>query len=219
MASKSKQPKPDVGPGARSLTETEKRLADVRQMYAAAEKMGSTGSARVLKGVVYDLERLVRLDEDLHVLSTAKGKFNPETCKKILATLRRGLWLSHAADLAGVDRTNVHLWVKLGKQNPEGKYGQFARDVAAVRSEQTGAMLDRALEFAKAGDGNLLMRILERRDPEHFAPIQRVQIDLEGAKERMLEIAANVLPHEYLEKLLDALGSDGESPEDQAPIA
>lgn len=190
----------------------EKRVSGVRQLKAGAERAGAAESIKLLAELEADVVGL--LEEARNRLRAAspfeRGTFGPATCAKILKHLREGLWLAHAADLAHVPRETARDWVLQGKREPRGPYGQFALEVSDARSEQTRRMWNRAVELAESGNGDLLLRLLERRDPDHFAPRQKIEIDIEGAKERMLQIAAKTLPHEQLEQLIAALGADGE---------
>jgi hypothetical protein len=143
-------------------------------------------------------------------LSSGPPVFNRETCAKIIKLVREGMPVHLAADLARVMRGDVRAWLKAGRQVPDGAFGRFALDIAEAQAAKTRTLYAKAMALASKDDCSALLKILAIRDPEHFSPRQKIEIDLEGAKRRMLDAAARVLTDEDLAKLCDELERDGE---------
>lgn len=177
--------------------------------------MGSSDSVKLLEAVRGDLERLLAQERVAYLTrrghpKAGEEKFTPSTCKRLLAYVSEdGLWLEQAADLCGVSRATVYDWRAKGRADPLGRFGQFAIDVAAARMGQVRALHNKAIEKAREGDGRLLLDLLERFDREHYGKRQTIEIDLESAKDNLLEQAAKILCRECLEKLIATLASGG----------
>ncbi len=192
----------------------QRRIDGIKQLRAAAERTGSEQSAELLEQVLLDLERLEQFERAKHGAGDGHGeaKFGPKLCSALIGYVREGMWLSHAADLCHVSRQAVHRWVREGWAEPSGPYGAFARELTAARTSQTHKMWTTAIEQSlKDRDPTVLLRLLEKWDPAHFGQRQKIEIDIEGAKERLLDIAKRVLPVDSFETLLGALERDGES--------
>lgn len=57
-------------------------------------------------------------------------KLNDKSSQTILEQLARGQTLDVAATMAGINSTTLWTWTRAGQANPEGPYGEFARNVA-----------------------------------------------------------------------------------------
>lgn len=119
--------------------------------------------------------------------------FEPETAEKIVETVRGGMPLAFAANLARVNAVTVQSWVARGEQDPDHElFGPFAADIreaqAAFVQEAIEGIKDAGLSDAK--QWTALMTLLERIYPEYFKrPDSRQNINVNvavGVVERQL---------------------------------
>jgi len=96
---------------------------------------------------------------------------DPKVATKVLAHMRAGGFVSHAAAKAGVHRDTVLEWVRRGKAEDAGHYHDFALAFAEARAEGCEAHIQ-AIRDATHGAGNADWKahafILSRLDPATF---------------------------------------------------
>ena len=206
------------------MVELEARLASVVELRHGFEKSAGSATSELLVSVERDLERLLKIERAKPMTEGGihPGKFNAETRDKILEGVRAGHWLEHAASAAGVSRHNVYMWRKRGEADiaagqEDTAYAQFSRDITAAYDSQTMAMYEQAVVLAMAGDARSLIALLERRNPEIFAPRQKIEIDLRRETNYLLEsvqrvcgsLPASTTPPEVYDAIIADLATGG----------
>lgn len=95
-------------------------------------------------------------------------KFTAATAGDLVGRLRAGVSIADAARGAGLSERTVETWLRKGRQDPDGRYGDFARRADAARAEAaerplTEADLVRLLEnAAKRGSVQAIRVLLDR---------------------------------------------------------
>jgi transposase len=68
------------------------------------------------------------------------GKLTEDTAKRILANLRQGGRLIHAAAREGISKSTLFAWLKRGKRESSGRYHNFCRAVTVVGEERIASL-------------------------------------------------------------------------------
>lgn len=151
----------------------------------------------------------------------ARPKLDPAVTQKIVDLIRAGNYLDVAATAAGIHRTTLHRWVRLGREQKRGRYHRFLVSVEKAKAESESR--DVAL-IAKAAtdDWKAAAWRLERRTPRRYG--QRVQISVQEELESTLDRLERNLDPETFEKVLQVMASEDEeqpvvAPDQDARIA
>lgn len=105
--------------------------------------------------------------------STKKGrpsKLTPELHTAIIAMLEKGNYRQVAARYVGINPSTLRDWVQQGKNKPQGEYGAFAAAVIEAEGKAEKSLVDRLYDLAQS-DGDLILKILERRYPDRWAKL------------------------------------------------
>ena len=145
-----------------------------------------------------------------------RPKLDPAVTQRIVDLMRAGNFIDVAATAAGVHRTTLHRWLRLGREQKRGKYRKFAEAVDRAQAESESR--DVAL-IAKAAseDWRASAWRLERKAPRRYG--QRVQISVQEELEAVLDRLERNLPAEVYEQVLQAMASEDEDPRDVTPRA
>lgn len=113
-------------------------------------------------------------------------RFTPETASAIIDALSLGMLRRQACHVAGVDKKLFSAWRKQGLAAPDGKLGQFARDVAAAESRGIAVRLQ---QIAQAGvaDWRASAWWLEHTHPEQFS---KTRLEITGRDGSPIELRA-----------------------------
>jgi len=123
--------------------------------------------------------------------------------------LRQGNHLEVAAALGGLSREDVYKWMKRGLAEPEGDYGQFAKDVKAAMAEAEVRSVQVIAEAAER-DWKAAAWMLERRAPARWGRPSQESVDLTAERQRMLErLQGSLTEQEYL-KVLEVMAGPKE---------
>jgi len=112
----------------------------------------------------------------------------PDVREKILMALGLGNYRKDAAEFAGIDPRSLQRWLARGKRDPEGEYGEFAREVAAAESRAKIAAMGCVNKAARDGDWRAATWMLERKWPAQFS--DRSQLFLINKTMEQIELAA-----------------------------
>lgn len=104
-----------------------------------------------------------------------KTKYTPTTVKIFLDGIRTGLPMRWAAAHAGVNEDTILLW--------KHRYSEFSEQVALAESEFIGRNVRVIQSGADSGDSADAKWLLERRYPQEFGRLERLQIDVELRRE------------------------------------
>lgn len=97
----------------------------------------------------------------------------PELINQIVALLERGIPLATACEAVGVESRDPERWMQWAREG-RPRYLPFLSAVTRARARGRVYLHDRAVEGGR-GSAQALA-ILGRRDPEHYAPVQRVEM-------------------------------------------
>lgn len=103
--------------------------------------------------------------------------FSPELAVNLIASARRGEFLTTNAALHGIAESTLHEWLSRGRRGDE-PYAQFAVDMARADAEwesETLAAVDRISE--EAGDWKAKAKRLEWKHPGRYVERQHVVIE------------------------------------------
>jgi len=127
----------------------------------------------------------------------------------MVEALRQGNHLEVAAALGGLSREDVYKWMKRGLAEPEGDYGQFAKDVKAAMAEAEVRSVQVIAEAAER-DWKAAAWMLERRAPNRWGRPSQESVDLTAERQRMLErLQGSLTEQEYL-KVLEVMAGPKE---------
>jgi len=103
------------------------------------------------------------------------GKFTAARRAAVVEALGKGHGLSTAAGIAGIDRRTLYNWLNRGDKNPEGTYGQFARDCAEAEAKAADVAIG-AIAKAMPDDWRAAMEYLSRRRPDEWGKAERHEV-------------------------------------------
>ena len=134
-----------------------------------------------------------------------RPKLDEVVTQRILDLIRAGNYLEVAAAAAGIHRTTLHRWIRLGREQKRGKYRRFLN--VAEKAQAEGESRHVAL-IAKAAtdDWKAAAWSLERRAPRRYGA--RVQISVQEEFESALNRLKKGLKPEEYEKVLTLISSD-----------
>lgn len=114
-------------------------------------------------------------------------KLNQEIHEKIVNLLRRGNYLETAAASVGIDRFTLRGWIQAGINEPDGIFGQFARDCEQAQAEWEVNAVE---EIAKAGalDWRATHTRLQSRFPERWNPNRLNRLEVSGPGGNPIEV-------------------------------
>jgi len=131
-----------------------------------------------------------------------RPKLDEASTQKICDLLRAGNYLDTAATAAGVHKTTLHRWLRLGREQKRGRYKKFVE--AVEKAQREAEARDVALIAKQAPtDWRAAAWRLERRAPRRYG--QRVQISIEEELEAALDHLKAGLDAETYEKVLQLL--------------
>jgi hypothetical protein len=92
----------------------------------------------------------------------------PEVLEKVLYAISKGNYRKVAAQYAGVSEKCFKDWMRRGKEEPDGDYGEFFKKVteeeSKVEIEAVGVLSD-----SNSKDAKRLIEYLSRKHPERWA--------------------------------------------------
>ena len=112
-------------------------------------------------------------------------KYVPETIQAIIASLAIGNTKEDSAVAAGVTYTTMRQW--------ELDYPEFSEATQKAQAQARQRMVGTIAKAAADGNWVAAMTYLERRDPEHWARRDRMDIQIDVRKEAERIAAANDL--------------------------
>lgn len=83
----------------------------------------------------------------------ARPKLEPAVTQRIVDLVRAGNYLEVAATAAGIHRSTLHRWLKLGREQPRGRYRRFldAVEKALADAEARDVALQAACRRRRGG--------------------------------------------------------------------
>lgn len=92
----------------------------------------------------------------------------PGVQETIANLIRSGNYIVDAAEIAGIDRQTVYLWINRGMAEGTGIYAEFAGAMAKARAESVALRVGRIAAAGKGGAWQADAWWLERVDPEKW---------------------------------------------------
>jgi hypothetical protein len=135
----------------------------------------------------------------------ARTKLDDAVAQKIGDLIRAGNYLDTASGAAGVHKSTLHRWLRIGREQTRGRYRKF---VDAIEKAQAEAEARDVALIAKATstDWRAAAWRLERRSPKKFG--QRVAVCVEEQLEGALDRLQAGLDAETFQKVLNIISSD-----------
>ena len=139
-----------------------------------------------------------------------RPKLDPATSQRIVDLIRAGNYLEVAATAAGIHRSTLHRWLKLGRDQARGRFRKFL--VAVEKAQAESESRDVAL-VAKAAstDWRAAAWRLERKTPRRYGP--RVQQAVQQELDAVLTRLEKGLPPAVYEQVLQVIASEDDAPE------
>ena len=139
----------------------------------------------------------------------ARPKLDEDTTQRIVDLVRAGNYLEVAALAAGIHKTTLHRWLRLGRDQKRGRYRKFVEVVERAQGESEAR--DVALIAKQAPtDWRAAAWRLERKSPRRYG--QKVQISVEEELEGVVDRLKAGLDAATYEKVLEILSSDDPLP-------
>jgi predicted site-specific integrase-resolvase len=115
-----------------------------------------------------------------------RPKLDPDITQRIVDLVRAGHYLEVAATAAGIHKTTLHRWLRIGREQKRGRYRRFL--TAVERAQAEAESRDVALiARAATDDWRAAAWRLERQAPRRYGP--RVQLsvneELEATRDRL----------------------------------
>lgn len=88
--------------------------------------------------------------------------------------------LTDACKAAGIDESTLRLWRKMGREKPSSIYGKFSRQFETAKARGKVGLIGATFKNAMK-DGNLALRIMERKWPDEWGKPPE-HIELTGKK-------------------------------------
>ena len=145
-----------------------------------------------------------------------RPKLEPALTEKIVSLVRAGNYLETAATTAGIHRTTLHRWMRLGRDQKRGRYRKFltAVEKAQAESESRDVAL---IAKAASGDWKAAAWRLERKAPRRYGP--RVQKAVQQELDAVLTRLEKGLAPEVYDRVLQLIASDDSDVATDEPIA
>lgn len=102
-------------------------------------------------------------------------KFNQDAASEILEKLRDGNYLEVAAAAAGISKSTLCQWLKVGKRLGKGPIWQFCQDVKKAKAEAEAMAVGHVVSAAKIGVWQASAWLLERRQPKRWGKRERLE--------------------------------------------
>jgi predicted site-specific integrase-resolvase len=134
-----------------------------------------------------------------------RPKLEEAVTQRIVDLIRAGNYLEVAAAAAGIHRTTLHRWMRLGREQKRGRYRRFLNAVekAQAEAESRGVAL---IAKAASEDWRAAAWQLERRAPQRYGA--RVQISVQEELGSALDRLKRGLAPDVYEQVLTLLASD-----------
>lgn len=98
-----------------------------------------------------------------------KLKLTPETQEKICNEIKRGLPVSHAAELAGITQRTYYNWYNKGKNAKSGRFKEFYNKIEEAKAYGIALRVENIRKAGESGTWQADAWWLERMDPDNFS--------------------------------------------------
>ncbi len=96
--------------------------------------------------------------------------------EKIIKGIRLGLTYDRAAQLAGIHKSTFYMWKRKGLQKKAPLYIKFIDELKKAEVEGEAAAISHIVKAAQEGTWTAAAWLLERRFPDRWARIQKLEI-------------------------------------------
>lgn len=121
------------------------------------------------------------------------GRFSPKKANDIIDFMKLGAGQDRAALLVGLHVDTVRRWIRRGEQEPNGKFGKFARDVQATRAKLLAGCEQTVFTNAiKKRDSSDAKWVLSKLAPDEYGDKHMIEVRVRNELQALLE---NVAPH------------------------
>jgi hypothetical protein len=129
-------------------------------------------------------------------------ELTPDIVADIDQHLKKGLSRESAAEASGVPVAIMRQWLAWGAEG-KAPYDTWLR---SVKQSEAKAVAEAVTNIRGATQWQAKAWWLERKDPERWG--QKVQLEVKQELDKFLNIASQVLPAEWYEKLLVGLSGE-----------
>ncbi len=142
-----------------------------------------------------------------------RPKLDVALTQRLVDLIRAGNYLEVAATAAGIHRSTLHRWLRLGRAQKRGRYHKFLNAVEKAQAESESRDVA-IIAKAASDDWKAAAWRLERKQPRRYGP--RVAVSVQQELDAVLDRLKKGLPAEWYEKVLELMAADNE-PGDAAP--
>ena len=143
------------------------------------------------------------------------SKLTPEVQEKIVQALHLCNHRKHAAEFAGIEERTLRRWMARGKNPNDHEYTAFRAAVVEAEAKAKVMAMGCIAKASRDGDWRAAAWLLERRNPEHYAP--RSSLFDPYRTLELLEEAGLIKDEEDRDRALTALAQSGGNIEQPAP--
>lgn len=115
-------------------------------------------------------------------------KLTPEIQSELAKYIAMGHYLDTAAQLAGIHRNTVNLWLKRGRKESKGKYHDFLVAIKRALAEAEKKDVDIINSAASSGIWQAAAWKLERRYPDRWGRKDRLNLNTNEKVKKIIEI-------------------------------
>lgn len=105
-----------------------------------------------------------------------KCKLTPAIQEKIGANIQLGMSLKNSALAAGISESTFYDWLSKGEQTARGKYAEFSEYITESKAIAEQLQVQIIHKAADGGDWKAAQFILERRFPDEWGRIDKLDI-------------------------------------------
>lgn len=105
-----------------------------------------------------------------------KTVFSPKVASDIVASIKKGVFETHACVAAGISKATYYKFLARGRRSKSGKFREFSDAVEQAKAESV-AHLVKTVEKAATTQWRAAAWLLERQHPAEFGRIDREQAE------------------------------------------
>jgi hypothetical protein len=134
-----------------------------------------------------------------------RPKLDPALTQRLVDLIRAGNYLEVAATAAGIHRSTLHRWMRLGRGQKRGRFHKFLTAVQKAQAESESRDVA-IIAKAASDDWKAAAWRLERKQPRRYGP--RVGVMVQQELDAVLDRLKKGLPPEWYEKVLELMAAD-----------
>ena len=137
-----------------------------------------------------------------------RPKLDPALTDRLVALIRAGNYLEVAATAAGIHRSTLHRWLRLGREQKRGRYRKFLNAVEKAQAESESRDVA-IIAKAASDDWKAAAWRLERKQPRRYGP--RVAVSVQQELDAVLDRLKKGLDAMTYEKVLALMAAEDDA--------